>query len=78
MSHFIDIAAVEDNRMLVDSLWAWASESRGIRLTAVTSTVDELLRARREPVDLRVTRDGTDYTDDVDNRRDQLEITYDG
>src|SRR5262252_2975637 len=52
MSHFIDIAAVQDNRMLVDSLWAWASESRGIRLKAVTSTVDELLRARREPVDV--------------------------
>src|SRR5215472_2709944 len=52
MSHFIDIAAVEDNRMLVDSLWAWASDSRGIRLKAVTSTVEELLRARREPVDV--------------------------
>ena len=46
------IAAVEDNRMLVDSLRAWASESGGIRLTAVTSTADELLRARREPVDV--------------------------
>ena len=54
MSHFIDIAAVQDNRMLVDSLWAWASQSRDIRLTAVTSTVDELLRARREPVDVVV------------------------
>ena len=52
MSHFTDIAAVEDNRMLVDSLRAWASESGGIRLTAVTSTADELLRARREPVDV--------------------------
>src|SRR5215469_7844182 len=52
MSHFIDIAAVEDNRMLVDSLWAWASDSRGIRLMAVTSTVEELLRARREPLDV--------------------------
>jgi two-component system nitrate/nitrite response regulator NarL len=52
MSYFINIAAVEDNRMLVDSLWAWASESRGIRLKAVTSTVDELLRARRGHVDV--------------------------
>src|SRR5215470_16852916 len=52
MSHFIDIAAVEDNRLLVDSLYAWASESRDIRLQAVTSTVDELLRARRGPVDV--------------------------
>ena len=38
--------------MLVDSLRAWASDSRGIRLTTVTSTVDELLRARRVPVDV--------------------------
>jgi two-component system, NarL family, nitrate/nitrite response regulator NarL len=52
MSHFIDIAAVEDNQMLVDSLRAWASGSRGIRLKAVTSTVEELLRARRGPVDV--------------------------
>lgn len=52
MSYFIDIAAVEDNRMLVDGLRAWASESRGIRLKAVTSTVDELLRAPRGPVDV--------------------------
>ena len=52
MSHFIDIAAVEDNRMLVDGLRAWARESRGVRLTAVTSTVGELLRAQHEPVDV--------------------------
>ena len=52
MSHSIDIAAVEDNRMLVDSLRAWPSESRGIRLAAVASTADELLRVRREPVDV--------------------------
>src|SRR5215831_7782331 len=51
MSHFIDIAAVEDNRMLVDSLRAWPSESRDIRLAAVTSAADELLRVRRAPVD---------------------------
>jgi two-component system, NarL family, nitrate/nitrite response regulator NarL len=52
MSYFVDIAAVEDNRMLVDSLRAWASESGGIRLKAVASTVDELLRAWRGHVDV--------------------------
>ncbi len=52
MSRVIEIAAVEDNRMFADSLRAWASETQGIRLTAVTSTVDELLRARREPLDV--------------------------
>jgi DNA-binding NarL/FixJ family response regulator len=52
MSPVIDIAAVEDNRMLADSLRAWASESEGFRLTTVTSTVDELLRARCQPLDV--------------------------
>jgi len=46
VSPVIDIAAVEDNRMLADSLRAWAGQSPGIRLTAVTAAVDELLRAR--------------------------------
>jgi DNA-binding NarL/FixJ family response regulator len=52
MSPVIDIAAVEDNRMFVDSLRAWASASEGIRLMAVTTTVDELLRARCAPLDV--------------------------
>ena len=52
MSPVIHIAVVEDNRMLVDSLRAWARESQGIRLTAVTRTVDELLRARCQRVDV--------------------------
>jgi len=51
VSAVIDIAAVSDNRMLADSLRAWASASPGIRLIAVTATVGELLEARCQPVD---------------------------
>jgi two-component system nitrate/nitrite response regulator NarL len=40
----INVAAVEDNLMMVDSLRAWASGFPDIHLVAVTSTVDELLR----------------------------------
>ena len=53
MSLVINIAAVEDNRMLADCLRAWAGPSPGIRLTAVASTVGELLQvARCQPVDV--------------------------
>ncbi len=43
----IELAAVEDDRLLVDGLRSWARTLPDIRLGAVTSTVDELLR---EPV----------------------------
>jgi two-component system nitrate/nitrite response regulator NarL len=52
MTNVIDIAAVEDNRMLADGLRAWAAGLSGIRLAAVTPTVGELLRAHPEPVDV--------------------------
>ena len=45
MNDLIDIAAIEDNRMFIDGLRAWAETEPGIRLAAVTSTVDELLGA---------------------------------
>jgi two-component system, NarL family, nitrate/nitrite response regulator NarL len=45
MKDVIDVAAIEDNRMFVDGLRAWAETMPDIRLAAVTSTVDELLRA---------------------------------
>jgi two-component system, NarL family, nitrate/nitrite response regulator NarL len=48
----INIAAVEDNRILVDSLRAWASGIPDIRLIAITPTVGDLLRAVREPLDV--------------------------
>jgi len=45
VSSVINVAAVVDNRILVDGLRAWASGVPEVRLTAVTTTVDELLRA---------------------------------
>ena len=49
MSPVIKVAAVEDNKILVDSLRAWARGIPDIRLIAITPTVDDLLRAIREP-----------------------------
>jgi two-component system, NarL family, nitrate/nitrite response regulator NarL len=43
MMDLIDIAVVEDNRMFIDGLRAWAETEPDIRLAAVTSSVDELL-----------------------------------
>lgn len=54
LSHVIDVAAVEDNLILVDSLRAWAGGLADIRLTAVTPTVDELLRVRNRHFDVVV------------------------
>jgi two-component system nitrate/nitrite response regulator NarL len=45
MKDLIDIVAIEDNRMFIDGLRAWAGMEPDIRLGAVTSTVDELLGA---------------------------------
>jgi len=45
MSDVIDVAAIEDNRMFIDGLRAWAGTLQGIRMSAVASTVDELLQA---------------------------------
>lgn len=39
----IEFAAIEDNRMLIDALRAWAGTLSDMRLTAVVATVDELL-----------------------------------
>jgi DNA-binding NarL/FixJ family response regulator len=44
----INLAVVEDNLILVDSLRAWVSGIQDIRLVAVTDTVDELLATRAE------------------------------
>jgi two-component system, NarL family, nitrate/nitrite response regulator NarL len=50
----IDIAAIEDNRMVADWLRAWVDDLPGMSLAAVTETVDELLHARIEPLDVVV------------------------
>ena len=52
MTHVIDIAVVEDNRMFADALRAWAVDFSDIRLAAVTPTVEELLRTEADPVDV--------------------------
>jgi two-component system, NarL family, nitrate/nitrite response regulator NarL len=39
----IELAAVEDNRLLIDGLRAWAENLPDIHLAAVAGTVDELL-----------------------------------
>jgi two-component system nitrate/nitrite response regulator NarL len=39
----IELAAIEDNRLMIDGLRAWAKTVADIRLTAVTATVDGLL-----------------------------------
>jgi hypothetical protein len=38
LNHVINVAAVVDNRILVDSLRVWASEITDIQLAAVTPT----------------------------------------
>jgi DNA-binding NarL/FixJ family response regulator len=40
----IELAAIEDNRLLIDGLRAWVKTMPGMRLAAVTATVDGLLR----------------------------------
>lgn len=48
----IEIAAIEDNRMLIDGLRAWFGALADIHLATVTSTVEELLQARIAPFDV--------------------------
>jgi len=50
--NLINVAVVEDNLIMVDSLRAWASGFSDIQLVAVTPTVDELLRTTADPVDV--------------------------
>jgi two-component system, NarL family, nitrate/nitrite response regulator NarL len=42
----IELAAIEDNRLLIDGLSAWAQALPDIHLAAVTATVDGLLQAQ--------------------------------
>ena len=48
----IELAVIEDNRLLVDGLRAWADTTPDIRLAVVTATVDELLHGISGPCDV--------------------------
>lgn len=46
MAEAIDIAVVDDDRMLVQGIYAWARDSGELRLTGAFPTVDALLNCR--------------------------------
>ncbi len=48
----IELAIIEDNRLLIDGLRAWAQTVPDIHLAVVTATVDELLRDLSGPHDV--------------------------
>jgi two-component system nitrate/nitrite response regulator NarL len=52
MTQVIEIAAVEDNRMFIDGLRAWADGTQDIRLAAVADTVEQLLDSGIGQVDV--------------------------
>ncbi len=52
MATMIRVAAVDDDRMLLDGLERWAAGSTGLRLVAAAATVDELLARRVAGVDV--------------------------
>lgn len=52
MTHVIDVAAVEDNRLFADGLRAWANCMTNIRLVAITATVDQLMNSDIGRVDV--------------------------
>jgi two-component system, NarL family, nitrate/nitrite response regulator NarL len=60
----IDIAAVDDDRMLLDGLRRWVTDLDDIRLVAATASIDDLLRQPVERIDVvlldLVLRDRTD------------------
>jgi two-component system nitrate/nitrite response regulator NarL len=52
MTHGIEVAAVEDNRLFADGLRAWANCATNIRLVAITATVDQLMNSDIGRVDV--------------------------
>ncbi|WP_204008966.1 helix-turn-helix transcriptional regulator [Virgisporangium aurantiacum] len=69
MSQGIRVAAVDDDRMLLDGLGTWLAQTGDIALTVAAATVDELLGDPRDGIDLvlldLVLRDGSDPVDNV-------------
>jgi DNA-binding NarL/FixJ family response regulator len=69
MPGVIRVAAIDDDRMLLDGLRNWMPALPDLRLTATAATVDELLRGAGEPVDVvlldLVLRDRTEPADNV-------------
>lgn len=65
----IDLAVIDDDRMLLDGLATWLAEAPDLRLVAAVGTVDELLDAPGRPatvvlLDMRL-RDNSDPADNV-------------
>lgn len=69
MDRVIRVAAVDDDRMLLEGLDAWLSRVSDLRLVCVASTVDQLLREPVEPADVvlldLILRDGSDAAQNV-------------
>ncbi|MCW3840448.1 response regulator transcription factor [Micromonospora yasonensis] len=69
MDQVIRVAAVDDDRMLLEGLGAWLSGVADLRLVRAAATVERLLRELTEPVDVvlldLVLRDGSDAADNV-------------
>ncbi len=69
MGQLIRVAAVDDDRMLLEGLKAWAAGVDGLRLVASASTVEELLACLEQPVDVvlldLVLRNRTEPADNV-------------
>jgi len=65
----IRVAAVDDDRMLLDGLSTWLAQTGDIHLTLTAATVDELLAGGPDGIDLvlldLVLRDGSDPADNV-------------
>jgi DNA-binding NarL/FixJ family response regulator len=66
---WIRVAAVDDDRMLLDGLGTWLAQTGDIHLTRTAATVGELLGGAAEGIDLvlldLVLRDGSDPADNV-------------
>ncbi|MGC4888889.1 response regulator [Micromonospora sp. DT227] len=69
MGGLIRLAAVDDDRMLLEGLGAWLAGIGDLRLVRTAATVEGLLRTLTEPIDVvlldLVLRDGSDAAENV-------------